>query len=407
MSSIMIDLFENYHHIKALRAIAALIAVVLLSAPIQVALAAEKANYSKGGSEVVRIGYSRAIKPVDAEIWGMAQGDLDGDGKIETILAEREQILIGDLKGKSFKKRASCDWPGIAQAATVYAMDLDGDGDDEVILSAVEEGAPSSMILDYEAGSCKRIATRLSWTMRVAYLPAGWDGEESKGRQVLIGQGWSRSNFFAGALYELKLNGSKIERVKKLKLPWKTRIYQFAFVPEIDGDPALVEQRGYERLEAKRRKGRKFKRAWRSGQRFGGSINFLSAEQRVALGQEQSDIVIFDTPPLVVGLGESAELVALRADMPLKGFVGRRPYVKGGGIYGFKRDEVFTFTESFQTTRLPGAITDVIVARDGDEGVKRIYVVMIEDPAFFDKSSRSIIVSFDLPVSEGDASEKK
>ena len=392
MGSLMSKFFQI--SVSVLLAVAMLF---VLSGPV---FAADKPVITAAAPQDVRIGYSHAIKPVDAEVWGIAQGDLDGDGEVETLLAERGQVQIGKFKGKSFKKTATCSWSGIAQAAAVYAMDLDGDGDDEIVVSAVEEGAPSSMVLDLEGGKCKQLASRLAWSLRVMDVPSVSTGEGTQDRRVLVGQGWSRSSFFAGPIYELKLSGSKLERVKKFSFPWKTRLYQYTFLPNIDGDPAIALQRGYERLSVRKRKGRKYKRVWRSGQRFGGSINYISAEQRVALGSEQSDIVIFDVPPLFIGNDKSGELVALRSDMPLKGFIGRRPYVRGGDIYGFKRDEVFTFSEAFRTKRLPGAITGMINARDVGDNLNRIYVVMIEDPAFFDKASRSIIVSFDLPIAD-------
>ncbi len=336
------------------------------------------------------ISYSRAIKPIDAQIWAMAQGDLDGDSRVETLLAERGRIRIGHLGKKSFKEVGECSWSGIAKAAALYTIDIDGDGDDEIVISAVREGTPASMILDFEGAACKEIVSHSPWSLRVIDLP------ENKGR-ILIGQGWSRSDYFAGSIYELKLSGKKLKRVKKISLPWKTRIYQFSMLPEIDGDSIIALQKGYERLSVRKRRGRKFKRIWRSGERFGGSVNYLPAKQQVALGSEESDIVIFDIPPLPIEGETGIEFVALKSDMPLKGFVGRRPFVRGGGIYGFRRDEVFRFTESFRTKRLPGAVTDLIIARDVGDSRKRIYVVMIEDPAFFDKSNRSIIVSYDLP----------
>lgn len=356
----------------------------------------------QGASGNTLLGYTWAIGPLEGDLWGLAYGDVDGDGSGESLLLERSKVRIGRLNSKGFDQLASCGWAGVAQAATVYALDLDGNGDDEIIVSAVEEGMPSSLILDYENGSCRQLVSHARLSLRVIEVPepAPSKAEETKelpARRALVGQGWSSGSFFFGPIYELKLNGDHFSRLKKLRLPRRTRLYQFTILPPRQGREALMKMKGYKRLAVSELKGKRFRGVWRSGQRFGGSLNLLPAVQREVLGQKDADTVIFDLPPIVVGDERNYQVIALRHDMPLKGFVGRQPYIRGGELVVFKPDPVLTFTEVTRTVRLPGAVIDYYVDRAGRGANWRLFVLMQENPGYFHKGTRSVIMAFDLP----------
>jgi hypothetical protein len=355
----------------------------------------------------VPLGYSWAIGPLDGDFWGLAHGDVDGDGSAESLLLERSRVRIGRLNSKGFDQLASCGWAGPAQGARVYALDLNGDGDDEIIISAVEEGLPASLVLDYEKGSCRQLVSRARLSLRVIEIPEPSESKVDETRELparrtatrkaLVGQGWSSDSFFFGPIYELKLSGKRFSRQKKLRLPRRTELYQFTMLPPRQGTPSLMKMKGYKRLGVSELKGKRFRGVWRSGQRFGGSLNLLPAEQREVLGQEDAETVIFDLPPLIIDRPKDYQVIALRHDMPLKGFVGRQPYIRGGELVVFRPDPVLTFTEVMRTVRLPGAVVDYYVDSANKKGKQRLLVLMQEKPGFFHKTTRSLILAFDLP----------
>ena len=316
-------------------------------------------------------------------------------------------MRLGRLSSKDFDQSAECGWKGAAHGARIYAMDLNGDGDDEIIISAVEEGMPASVVLDYEKGSCRQLVSRARLSLRVIEIPGPLQSEvdETKGlparrvpaRRALVGQGWSSGSFFSGPIHELKLSGRKLRRVKRLKLPRGTKLYQFTMLPPRQGREALMKMKGYRRLGVSWLEGKKFRGVWHSGQRFGGSLNLLPAPQREALGQEDAETVTFDLPPVVADDQENYLVIALRHDMPLKGFVGRQPYIRGAQFVVYRPDPVLTFTEVMRTVRLPGAVIDYYVDRAGRGASWRLFVLMQENPGYFHKGTRSVIMAFDLP----------
>ena len=177
--------------------------------------------------------YSWASRSIEGEFWGMAQGDIDRDGTVDTVLMERGRLRVGVLGAKRFEQAFECSWPTAAKAARVYLFDVDGDGDLEAALSAVEEGRPSSLVLDVDvaSGACSEIVSRARFSLRVIDDPA--EGPR------LVGQGWSGAQFFSGAVREITLRKGSLKGGAKLNLPRNTKLYQFCLLPEIDGRPAF------------------------------------------------------------------------------------------------------------------------------------------------------------------------
>lgn len=343
----------------------------------------------------VTMAYGWAGRPMDAVYWGFAMGDMDGDGMRDALLLERRGVRIGRLEGDGFRGEAACGWKGGAQAARLYLIDLDGDGDDEIVISAVEQGMPSSLALDYRDGKCRILVERARWSLRVIEAPEPLGAGAPK---LLIGQGWSSQDFFSGPIYKLKLEGNKLKPLEKLVLPPQTKLYQFSLLPEAGARDSLIALKGFDRPEVHRREGGRFRRVWLGGERFGGGMNYMPAPQREVLGEKGAGFAVFDLPPLVVRNGEGYLVIAPQHDMPLKGFVGRRPYARGARLVGFGPDPVLTLTQIFQTVRLPGAVADYHIDITDKKGAKKLFVLLQEDPGLFHKSTASLILSFDIAV---------
>jgi len=335
----------------------------------------------------LRLGYSRASKHIDEVLWGIRTGDLDGDKVSDIVLLKRHKVRIGKLDGDGFKETAACGWPGDAEGTKLYLMDLDNDGDDEMIISAVNLGHPASMVLDYEDGKCQTIVRNTHMSLRVL-------GPEKK----LVGQSWSSDEYFSGAIFEMILAKGKLKRASRLKLPWRTRLYQFTLEPAMEGAMSVVTQKGRAHLEIMQRVKKRFKRIWRSREKFGGSINTMPAESRRVMGSEKSAYVAFDVPPIIFQDGSDVRMVAVYHDMPLREVVGRHPYIRGAEIVGFRRDPALGFTEKFRTVRLPGAVVDYHIDNKGENGAKRLLVLLQEGAGFFMDDRSSIIFTFDLPA---------
>ncbi|MFH0799244.1 MAG: VCBS repeat-containing protein [Pseudomonadota bacterium] len=332
------------------------------------------------------VSYAWASSRIGSPLWGMAFGDIDGTGR-KLLLLERGRVLVGKLGEKGFEQQALCDLPGRAEGARIYTMDLDGDGVEEIVVSAVEEGLPASLALSFKDGKCRTLFERERWSLRVI--------EDLQARKTLTGQSWSSDSFFFGPVFELKFEGKKLKKVQKIGLPTAVNLFQFAALPGEDERLAVIK--GYQPLEVYEKMSRRFKRTWRTGVRFGGGLNILATSQRAVLGEEMADMVEFNLSPLVSVRGADFALIAPRHDMPLKGFIGRRPSVHGATVVEFRPDPALFFEEISRTINIPGAIVDYVIGDLRSEGKQRLFVLMQDDPSMFKEGERSIIFEFEMP----------
>ncbi len=348
--------------------------------------------------------YQRAGKRFDVAFWSMASGDLDGDGGRETILLERERVRIGRLAGVEFTETSRCAWKGQAQGARVDCFDIDGDGDDEILVTAVEEGMPASAVLDYRDGSCTQMLAYVRYSMRVVAVPDAAPSSAGESppspvtwKRVLSGQGWSGQQFFSGAVTRLEYDGKKLRRRETLSLPRYTDIYQFAYLPADAGEPSVLRLAGHERLELHERRGRKFKRVWRSVKRYGGTLNLLPAQQRSVLGEVQHQFALFGIPPAIVAQRSPTTAFVAQQDMPVQGMVGRLPFVRGGRMVGLVSDPVLGFLPQMQTVLLSAGIVDFAAVVDPEGGALQLIVLARMNPTYFSQDPQSQLLLFAWP----------
>ena len=339
--------------------------------------------------------YSWAGNKIEAELWGMAQGDIDGNGSAETVLLERKDVRIGRIGEKGFEGLFTCTWKADAAGVRVYLFDIDSDGKDEAVVSAVEAGMPSSLILkiDPAAKSCTEIVSRARWSLRVIDLPAE-GGDSGATKRALVGQGSNSQKFYTGPVMELKLKEKKLVADRKIDIPRYTELYQFILLPSVEGASRAVRLAGPAAMELREQLGGKgWKRAWRSGERLGGTSNVIAAEQRPLLDEVSSEYAGFETPPIALARSDGTHLVVPKFDIPLRNAVGRKPYIRGSAMVVFKPDQVLGFVEERRSPDLPGAIVDYIMDRDHPG---RLLVLLQEDAGAFENSQRSTIMGFDL-----------
>lgn len=332
------------------------------------------------------INYAWATKRLNGSYWGIASGDVDGDGAKELLLLSRRNVKIFKLgSAGELDEVAICSVPGVAEGTHIYTMDLDGDKLDEILVSAVEEGLPASFALKYSDKKCRTSFDRERLSLRVA--------ADASGAKKILGEGWLSSAFFSGSIYELNYENGKLKVSARLDIPRYTNIFQFAELPAADGARRVALIKGYNPLEVHEKIGKRFKRIWRTGERFGGSVNLIRAPQREAMGEVTDADAEFDLPPIVVSNGS---FLAVQHNMPLRGAIGRRPMVRGAEISAFRPDAALGYGESYRSIKLPGAVVDYYVEAAG-ASKQRLVVLMQDDPSMFREGDRAVILAFDLP----------
>ena len=153
---------------------------------------------------VKRFGNLIAARVFKADYRVMASGDLDGDKVSEFILAGKGRVDVYKLKGKQFVRFASYNLGrrgSFYRFLRVYGWDADGDGRDEVYVSAVFQDIVNgnykayadSFVLVLDGNRLKRVK-RFDFLLRVADLD---------GKRVLLGQRVGEYTPFEGPMFRV------------------------------------------------------------------------------------------------------------------------------------------------------------------------------------------------------------
>jgi len=355
----------------------------------------EEAQEPKWKTENI-LTHSWAGKKINAAVWGIAAGDVDGDGSNEIVLLERNAVRVGKINGDEFKINASYEWKGFIAGVRIFTMNLDNDPAEEIVVSAVEDGRPASFALKWSNDEFHPMFWNEPWHIRVV------ENLPNNGGKILAGQQWASSSFFTGAIFKLSFDGGKLTRGDRITLPKRTEIFNFAILPAgaeeqtlTAQDPPFINYRvfrlaGFEHLVLFEPKGKKFKKVWASGERYGGSLNIIEAVEREVMNTA-TDQVTIDREPQFVKAGEGSYVYAIRHDIPLKGMIGRRPDIRSGTIVALREDLSFGFMKCFETEEVPGFISDFIIEP------KRLIASVQLNPSMFYESRQSTLLIFELP----------
>lgn len=344
-----------------------LILSLLFASPAFAQEAGPVAELSNFQSQTIK--HSWASKRFDHAILGVATGDVDADGVQDIILLNQNKICWFNIEGGALNLKSKYEWKGLLQGIRLYLMNLDDDPAEEIVVSAVDQGRPSSFALKWSDGAFKILFERIPWHLRVLDAPVQ-NGEGAplfaKMKKILVGQQWNSTSFFAGAIYEFHFKDGKLKHGDRLKIPGWADLFHFAIYPTNEDESLqmpqmLVGLEGYEPLKIYERRKNRYKKIWSSGSRFGGTMNLVEAVEREPLSIANDEDVPIDREPDVVFVNGSPVIMALKHDIPLKNIIGRSPYIRSGHLTAFKSDPSLIFAKIFETEEIPGFISDFAI----------------------------------------------
>lgn len=128
---------------------------------------------------------------------GIALGDVDGDGKVETVVITPNSLLIYRFDQQRFQKVQEITEGMPGTNIGVDVADINGNGTPEIFVTALTmtRRALESFVLEYDGKSYKRIVDGVPWYFRVCSTP-------DRGK-VLLGQEHRSGSPFSGRISEM------------------------------------------------------------------------------------------------------------------------------------------------------------------------------------------------------------
>ncbi len=205
---------------------------------------------------------ARIRLPEEGNIEALEVVDLNNDGQPELLLGLDGELLMGRLEGKSFIEICRVTREAQKLIVNITAMDLDGDGAEEVAVTLLEDGRFESRIFKCEKDRLVTVAT--SAMLYAAFSP---DGAPA----VLLGQNKSTMLNYQPEFFQITLEDGRIITTP-YELPLVRQPYGVTQLADDEIGPLLSFLSDDYRLQVADRKKRLL---WESSQNYGGSNAYV------------------------------------------------------------------------------------------------------------------------------------
>lgn len=338
-------------------------------------------------------------------ISGMAVGDIDGDGKNETVFISEEMLLIYRfIKGK-FQKVSEYKGKENEAFIGVDVADINQNGRAEIFVTA-QDGQPwvedigvftrnlRSFVVEWDGARLTKIVDKQNWYYRVI--------REPKKDPVLMGQRRGIKGLFSGGVYFMLWQNGGYEAVQRLKLPRGVKVFGFTTGDVMnDGQEMILSFTSEEYLQVH---SREMDSKWKSSRSMGGSgVYFEISDESSTRGSVLAGVpeteYYYILPRIHVadmeGDGLNEVIVVNNRDSMGKA-ISRFRVFKSGYIECLAWDQLGLYTK-WKTRKVSGYISDYTVADfDNDGRPELVFSVDTNLDPFSSKSIKSYLVSWKL-----------
>ena len=163
---------------------------------------------------------------------GMVVGDADGNGRNEIFILTDNKILAYHVVENRLMPLGEYAAAPRFQCLNINMLDLDRDGFQEIIVSAIMEETPRSFILNFIDGRFVMVEDRIPLYLNVVRIPPEYS-------DTLIGQRKGRQRLFDASVHEVLRMGGKLELGRVVDLPQGANVFNFTFLPQ-EGDYKII-----------------------------------------------------------------------------------------------------------------------------------------------------------------------
>jgi len=317
------------------------------------------------------------------KINSLALGDVDGDGKIETVTISNQKVLILRNENGRFTKIKEISGKNNQRFVTVDVADIKKDGVAEIFVTCVNTiaGTLDSFVLEFDGNDFKTIAKRENWYFRVHKIPDN--------TPILMGQKRGISDLFLSGVYTLTWSNGSYESKDKVSLPKAITIFGFATGDVMnDGSQAIVTFKEDDHLSIFSQDGEKI---WKSEDRYGGSKNYL-------LKTPDSDKHVFlSQRVLITDLNRDGNYeVAVIKNHSTTGYMFRQSLVYSGAQIVSLFWDGLGLSLNWSTRKVSGYFSDFAIGDIDNDGKPEIAATVQSNQGSLFKKAKSSIITYDL-----------
>ncbi|MCX5871404.1 MAG: FG-GAP-like repeat-containing protein [Deltaproteobacteria bacterium] len=227
--------------------------------------------WSEGSSQFFK------TRNVPLSLEGMSIGDVDGDGLLEVVMADREKVIVYKLNAGRLVEFAQIKPLARYKIHAVNVADLNGNGKAEIYISAADSTMPGSMGVEWNGKEFATLFDDARYYIRPVKVPGLG--------VVLAGQKAGPEGVaISGPIYILSQEGSQLVGGERLPVPAGVNIFDFAFA-DLDGDGEweVVVIDKWNKLLVMKQSG---KVLWKSEERYGATKRFIGGMSAIQMTQQ-------------------------------------------------------------------------------------------------------------------------
>jgi TolB-like protein len=200
---------------------------------------------------------------------GVALGDVDGDGKTETVIVAPHAVIIYRSESGRFGKIAEIGQSSNKYLTGVDIADINDNGYAEIFVTGfnAKRTIVSSFVLEYDGENFTKSIDDSYWIYRVTDTPA-------RGR-ILLGQRPRVTKSLSGTIFEMIWQGAEYVPTAEIKTPRHTSLMGLTIGDVLnDGQETAVGYKPNDHIQVIDSAGNTI---WDSPDRYGGSMVYYNA----------------------------------------------------------------------------------------------------------------------------------
>ena len=326
-----------------------------------------------------KVGHVRRFR---AEIVGIDVGDVTGDGKNELVFVDKGNVHVHQWGKNAFTQVGTYKGDYAAEFVYVSLLDTDKNGRAEIYVTNLGNSDVSSLVLEWQGNTFRKLADRQPWFFRVIEIPG-------KGPR-LIGQARSAGAFFRGPVYELERSGNNYTAGEKLLLPRGANVYSFAYADlgkksGITNTVVLNRDEKLEMYDANR------EFLWRSEDYYGGTVTFMQTDDTTQVWR------YFPSPIYITDVDEDGEPeVMVCKNRGRAGRIFARFRWFSSGKVEFMTWDLASMSTKWESKKFGGPVVGYRVTDVDNDGLKELVVSSVLKEDHLLGKPKSQIVIYDL-----------
>jgi len=319
---------------------------------------------------------------------GIALGDVDGDGKIETVILTPHTVLIFRKDQERFFQVFEYAESGQGYNIGVDVADINGNGVPEIFVTSLTptKKALSSFVLEYDGKAYRRIVENASWYFRVCDIP-------DRGK-ILLGQESRMGSPHSTRIYEMLWRSGRYEPESPITLPTAVNVLGLTIADITEGrKESVIAHDREDHLRVFEPSG---KEEWKSAEKYGGSTLYMAGERG-----DQGDVenpIYLPTRLIPHKLAKDAKTNILA--------------LKNHDIAGIKLERFRSFSESqiisffwdglglaseWRTRKISGCIRDFAIGDfDNDGSDELVAAVILDEARIITTTPKSTVIALEF-----------